>query len=329
MRAAILQRIKYLKDTEVTRTLPYSGEVLVNVGGKVSAYDHIAAAKVSFLSQTLIYSGRPVVRVGDWVKGGDCLAKSGFFTKKTSLTAPFAGSIISINLLKHEMLLESPKRDFFLVAGLAGDVSAINQETKSVTLKTDGILLRGVAGLGSGFGELTAVANLGDEASCGKVVFTDFLDQILLAKARTLGVAAIIAGGTDWETYLAARAIPNFGLVLIGGFGHLPILPDIMKIIKKSVGKFVAVYGDTGTVFMPTIDPVEIESTSDDLMADLAVNARVKVYAWPHFGEQATVIELLSSEFRFDSGVLASAVKVRFTSNEEMIVPVESVGILV
>ena len=330
MKVPVLQIIKYQPKAIISRPFPYKGEILVKIGDTVTPITQLASAKVSFLTQTFKFSGRLKVKENDWVKGGQILSLGGFFGGD-DVVAPFAGIITNIDEKIRQFTLSSPPRDFFLVAGCDGTISQIVNDSE-IKIKAKATSIRGVIGVHTASGELILENRMKEEESVGKVILVKFLNKVLLTKAKTLGVAGIITGALDWETFLEMRATKHLGLLVLNGFGAtaVPNQNDaIFRLLEEQVGKFVVVSGSHLEVLVIGATSNRIE-LNPPLMAELTEGACVKIFGWPYFNAVGTVLEILPSDFTFDSELIAPAVRVKLASNgKEIVVPIETLGVLV
>jgi|GEM_PF-2679602 len=329
MKVPVLSVIKYSQKITLTRHFPHNGQILVKVGEVVTPITRLAAAKVSFLRQDLSFDGRLLVKTADWVKGGQVLSKTGFFGGE-NLIAPFAGVVETINVQDQTLTLASPPRDFFLVAGCEGQIMEI-LEGNLIKIQTDATTVRGVLGLNNGFGELILDTQMKEEESVGKIILTKYLNKVLFSKAKTLGVAGIIAGSLDWENFLEIRRLA-IGLVILEGFG-VTVSEDqnnsAFKVLESKLGKFVALEGQNSEVLVPEL-PSRDKPAVLPLLAELTAGAYVKIFGWPYFNAVGTVTEVLSGGHTFDSGLTAPAARVKLLSNsKEVVVPIETLGVLV
>lgn len=296
------------------RILPVKGEILVNVGQKVS-FDTIigrcyleGAPYVVKLSELLGVDPEDIeryvtVRVGDKVKQGDIIAKYSALLGliKRIITAPATGVIESISSVTGHMIIREPPRVIELTAYIKGVVEEV-VPGESVVIGTPAAYVQGIIGFG---GETHGEIVMGvskpnevldeskiSEAHAGKIVIGGSLVTYeALVKARKVGVRGIVVGGakiTDVERILGYRigvAITGrenigFTLILTEGFGNLPMSERAFEIFRSNEGREAALNGATqvraGVIRPEVIIPLP-ESVSREESIEILGEGRMKI----------------------------------------------------
>ncbi len=333
------------------RRLPIAGTVTVRVNERVQAQDVIAEAELAprhyflnlsrGLGVSVAQTGRHLVRQkGDRVDAGDVIAGPVGLARRT-VRAPADGVIAG--LTRGRVLFQARGRTFELRAGFPGIVVSTDG-VRTVILETTGALLQAVWGNGKqDFGVLRLVAD--DPASKlrtrsldlqlrGAVVVAGLCDNPApLHQATELSVRGIVLGGMSSELIPVARRLP-YPVIVMEGFGDLPISPPIFHLLKENAGRDVALEGrppeayeaQRPEVIIPL--PASREAKLPDQLIPLAPGLRVRALRGPQQGAVGVVQEILENAFGYPSGILARSAIVDLEGTGLVTLPLANLEIL-
>jgi len=299
------------------RALPFPGEVLLEVGDRVEtdtvvaraagrgALHAVNAARALDILPAEV-PGALLVAVGDRVETGQPLARTrglwGFLA--SVCRAPVAGTVAAVSAHTGRILLEEPAQDVEVRAFLPGIVTAVEPE-RGVTVSGRAARAAGVFGVGDERGGplLAVVGRPGasleaaqlDADVAGKVLLGGAtVSAQALARAAALGACGVITGGihdldlAGWlgqEIVLAdTTAVPApLTLVVIGGFGRVPMDDATFSLLQGHAGRHVCLVGRTrvraGAERPEVIVPLGVEQ-GEPVRAErplvLAVGSRVQ-----------------------------------------------------
>ncbi len=333
------------------RKLPSPGAISVQLNQRVMAQDVIAEMEPTpthrfiDLADALGTTEREALRhlrrePGDRVEKGDLIAGPVGVMRRT-VRAPSRGRIVA--LMGAKLLFERYADPIPVRAGFPGTVVSTDG-VQMVAIETVGALVQCVWGNEKrDFGVMRIVG-----ASPRESLMTDKLDIELrgavlvagvcdhpapLQQARELAVRGIILGSMSSELIPIAREMP-YPIVVIEGFGQIPIDRPTYDLLISNQGREVAVDGTVSTPYdaqrpeviipLPVSNPVDMP---EELIA-LAPGVRVRVIAAPYMGEVGVVQEMLPHAVGYASGILARSAKVELPSVGTVAIPLANLEVL-
>ena len=209
-----------------------------------------------------------IKKEGDPVQKDDVIAENKPFIKflKTDVRSPVQGTIDTVSTVTGQVLLHEPPRKLELLAYIDGAVADVHP-LQGVTIETACTLVQGIFGVGGEtWGELQmGVASPEEALTPDKlrpdmkgniVVGGSFLDADTLARAREIGVAALVIGGIHdkdlrallgYDLGVAITGTEKIGITLIltEGFGTIPMAAKTFALLSKHQGQKASVSGAT------------------------------------------------------------------------------------
>ena len=298
------RKIKYRNNLLLERPLPSVGYLTTQVGDLVQPFTKLGMTKVSY--QKLLLGQELKLRRGKkegayFYTGEKIGAVSG-----TKIAAPFNGYLQKEG---DQYILKQEERDYWLLAGVWGEVVGIVKDT-SVLLSTQAIDLRMVISTFENFsGELLVFPNPGEglimeylenlsKSLQGKVVYIgDFLSLKVLKRASELGVRGVLAGGTDVSTYSNAKKLGIY-VGLFVGFGNVSVPSTTFDIIKNVSNRFVFIEKDAQLLRIPVpekFDPKVVKSQERSVIKLAKKGLQVLVLQKPNFGRIGIVDKVSES----------------------------------
>ena len=280
------------------RRLPLKGDVVVNVGDKVSADDIVARTELPGDVETLNLAGKLGVlpnelkhfmkkKEGDPIEKGEIIAEtSGFFGWfKNEIKSPIKGTVETISDITGQLILRAPPTPVEIDAYMDGRVVDIILN-EGVVVESKVTFIQGIFGIG---GEARGIiepivnnpkdiieAELIDEGHRGKVlVGGSYVTKEALLKAVQVGAIGIVVGGIGdevlkeflgYEIGVAITGNENKGITLIitEGFGKMNMSPAAFRLLCKHVGDRASINGATqiraGVLRPEVIVPLEESS---------------------------------------------------------------------
>ncbi len=352
------------------RLLPTDGEVLLDVGDRVHADTVVARARGQGAMVTVNVASaldlRPsevaaamVRAVGDHVVAGEVIARThGLWGWLGSLChAPLAGTIAAVSQHTGQVLIETPAAPLEVRAYLPGIVAEVVPR-RGVAVTGWGALVPGVFGVGAECaGELVLAVRRPDAVLTGELVGADHAGQILVAgalvtgdaltRAADAGARGVIAGGvpaadlTDWlgcELTVAdtTEVAAPLTLVVLGGFGRLPLDRRVFALLAASEGRQACLSGVTrvraGAVRPEVIIPLTSSpaggAAGAEVTAALAVGCRVLIVREPWFGRRGRVARLPRDPQALDNEARCLVAEVDLDEGRTVQVPRANVEIM-
>ena len=262
-----------------SRILPLDGEVLVEVGQKVTPEVVVARTELpgeAFLENVAARLGLPPEEVpdcmikaeGDHVKEGEIMAtaKSFFGLFKSVAKASKTGTIESINKTTGQILLRGAPLPVEVKAYLRGKVVKVEPQQGCI-VETQGAFIQGIFGVGGETnGELMMACDSPDqnltqdlitEQMAGKVIVGgNLVTANALRKAIAHKVAGVVVGGfndKDLKEFLghdigvAITGQEQLGITLVitEGFGEIEMAARTFELLKSHVGELCCINGAT------------------------------------------------------------------------------------
>lgn len=364
-------QIKAQTRYRVTRTLPIPGKILVQQGQRVTADQIVArthqpgdlfplnAANLLGIAPGDLPAAMQL-QVGDEVQQGELLAISqgifGYFRQQ--LIAPAAGTLESISNVTGQVIVRGPLEPVQVSAFVAGNVVEVLPES-GVVIETQAAFLQGIFGIGGEQqGPLRIVTSnshtdltpdlLNSDCRGAVVVAGRRIHGAAVARAKELGVRAIIAGGIDdqdlkevlgYDLGVAITGSESIGLTIIitEGFGQIAMAERTFSLLKSLVGELASVNGATQIragvlrpeIVIPLSNAVPVSETVAHVGGGtLAPGVQVRLIRDPWFGELGVVSALPVEPQELESGSKARVLEVQCESGQTVVVPRANVEIV-
>ena len=337
------------------RRLPIQGQVLVHVGDAVAPQDVVAHTELPGNVQAVNLASRLGVEpsqvpqalarpLGAEVRRDEELATaSGLFgLGRRSVLSPCDGVLESVSPVTGQVLVREPPIPVEVSAYVRGCVVK-ELPGEGVVVEARGALLQGIFGVGgetwgalalavdSPEAELTA-GRLRGEHRGHVVVGGACASYDALARARELGVAAVVVGGIDdvvlrqllgRDLGVAITGTEDLGLslVLTEGFGRLPMSDRAWSLLAARSGRLASVSGATqiraGVVRPEVLIPEgqgagPATAPEEEVGTGLDVGSAVRLIRAPGFGRIGRVVELPREPRRLETEALVRVVLVTF-----------------
>ncbi len=261
------------------RRLPLKGQVLVNIGDKVTSDTIVARTDIPGIIQTVkvaetlgIEPGEAIaalqVKEGDEVVAGQMFAetKSFFGLLRSECKTPYAGVIELISPTTGHVGVRLPSKPVEISAYIDGTIADVIED-EGVIVETYGALVQGIFGVGGEqMGRLTVAVESSDDVitedhitdrHAGAVIVGGCgIDLEALRKASDVGAVGVVVGAivdTDLVEYLGhdiGVAITGHEpisttLILTEGFGSIAMAARTFNLLKTLEGRSVSINGAT------------------------------------------------------------------------------------
>jgi hypothetical protein len=336
------------------RLLPVPGRVVVRKGQRVSPKDVVAEANLAPEHIVLdLVRGLNVSpeqadaliarRAGEEVGEGDVIAERSIWMgiSRRNVRAPHSGKIVVAG--EGQVLLEVDSKPGELLAGLSGVVVELISE-RGVVIETIGAWIQAVWGNGRiDYGLLNVRLDSPEEMFTrerldinlrGSVILGGHCqDKEVLTSAEDLPVRGMILSSMDSALIPTALKV-NYPILVIEGFGQLPMNPLAFQLLATSERREVALnaeYWDKYTNSRPEIVITLPADGTPPLPPDmdfLAPGQQVRVVAPPYKGEIGTIMAIRSGLVNLPSGLRTQAARVRLESGDEVILPLANLEII-
>ncbi len=357
----------------VRRVLPVAGEVLASVGERVTAKQPIARALLDGdITPIHVANGLGLnavevpsallVQVGDRIEKGQVIARSkGIFGfGKKEFAAPESGTIESISGTTGQLMVRGAALPVEVLAFVDGEVVAVH-DGEGVTIQCDVALVQGIFGIGGeAFGDIRFAGTRASDTLEAASIHAAFKGAVLVgggrvtaeavARAREVGVSAIITGGIDdadlkdilgYDLGVAITGSERIGLTLVitEGFGDIAMAQRTYELLRSLEGRAASVNGATqirAGVMRPEIivarstDEVHVQfarAASTEAGA-LEVGTSVRLIRDPNFGRIGAVEALPTEAAILGSGSKARVVRVKIEGGASVVVPRANVELI-
>ena len=300
-------------------------------------------------------------REGDTIGEGEVIARTrgifGLF--QSERRAPVGGTIESVSSVTGQVIVRGEPVPLELEAYLAGRVVRII-DGEGCVIEADATLVEGILGIGGEtHGRLRlASARAGEDLTEGAIQ-PDMEGAVVggggrvttpaLARAREIGVSALIVGGIDdadlrkflgYDLGVAITGSENAGLTLVltEGFGDIAMADRTFALLKAREGAQAAVNGATQIragvmrpeIVIPFPDQQELPSTDPaaESSDDLDIGGQVRIVREPYFGRIGRVTALPRELQVIESEAKARVVEVQLASGEGVIIPRANVELI-
>lgn len=333
------------------RMLPVPGRVLARVGEQVGPEDVVAEAQarprhllldVAEMLELPRNKAEEVIRCkpGQIVSEDEVLAGPvGLF--RQTVRAPQHARVVVVGDGKILLQLETPPLE--LRAAFPGEVVEV-REGWGVVIENTGALIQGVWGnerpaqmgllqvLASGPDQPLTLEHL-DISLRGQIAFAAHCGEAaVLDMAEEIGVQGLILGSMSAALLSRARRV-RFPLVVLEGFGPLPVDEKAFQLLSSLQNREVVVYAAAGgldreqpEVFAPAMAGREVELPA--LVEYWRPGVTVRLFGGPHMGRTGELVRLLPGLTPMPSGVRVPAALVRLADQEQVAVPLSNLQIL-
>jgi hypothetical protein len=331
------------------RLMPAGGKIIARRGQLVRPLDVVAEAMIR-PEHILLDIGRGLGlgpkeadhyiqrRAGDEVGEGDVIAGPVGIGRRV-VRAPFNVVVAG----EGQVLLELEGKFSELKAGYTGVVADIIGD-RGVVIETVGSLIQGVWGNGKiNFGVLNILAHSPDERITlkmmevnlpGSVIVAGYCeDEKVLRTADELPVGGMILASMDSTMVPVALGV-NYPILLVEGFGNLPMNQEAFKVLTSSAMQEVAVNAETwdrigntrpeAVVVVPEGSNPEIPTE----LASFAIGQTVRVISSPYKSKVGTLTNLAQGYSLLPSGLRAQTAEVRLPNAETIKVPLSNLEII-
>ena len=330
-----------------TFTLPYSGTVLVRIGQEVAAGDPIAEVRMPARYQVFDvvnnfkinprHIDRYIERlVGEPVKAGDIIAqKSGIIGR--IFRASEDGMVVAIR--DGKITLALGEKVVQVLAAFPGTVVEIISEQGAV-IATQGALLQGI--WGNGLNVSAVLTRWGEEAEAekadgfaGKILAVDHCASRAQLNRYMAQQPAGMVFGSVLPQVLPELEQADIPMMVLVGFGELPLDPISLQMLKQMQGQMVALNANPPDPLEGThpelILPGRAQFTEELFPAEelLKVGRRVRLLGKPYAGSVGTVIELPEQPEMFASGLVMEAVVVQREDEQVIRVPRANIVVII
>jgi hypothetical protein len=350
--------------------LPLPGKVLVGVGELVRADQPVARAElpgkvfpVNLANQLSIAPDEIkdylIRKEGDAVQKDEILAENKPLIKwfKTEIRSPITGTIESLSMVTGQVLLREPPRVLNVPAYIDGTVVETLPQ-QGVVVESACSLVQGIFGIGGETsGEITVSVKHAEEpltpgqltsAMKGKVVVGgSFLSSETMAKAKEIGVAALVVGGIhdkdlrallgyDLGVAITGTEQVGFTLILTEGFGTIPMAMKTFKLLSAHAGQKASVSGATqiraGVIRPEIIVPRgadHVAATADRREREgIRLGDPVRIIRDPLFGRIGEVSALPSDLTKIPTESEVRVLEVKFSDGSRAVIPRTNIEVI-
>lgn len=333
------------------RQLLVNGRVLVRRGQPVSPVDVVAEAVLTpqhmLLDVARGLDMQPAqadkllqVKAGDEVGEGDILAGRLGMGRRV-VRAPYPGRVMVAG--DGQILLQLDGQPNALKAGYPGVVVDLIDE-RGVVIESTGALIQGMWGNGKiNYGLLSVqavtpdtvlTAEQLDVSQRGMVIFGAICaDERVLRAAEELPARGLILASMDSALVPLALSM-KYPIVLIEGFGRLPLDPLAFKLLSTCERREVAVNAEAWDSLSGTRPELVLSMPAQSYHEPLIDSAAftpgqtVRLTSHPYMGLVGTLVALHAGLSHLPSGLHAAAADVRLESGEVILIPLANLEVL-
>ncbi len=303
-----------LARVQITRTLPYEGNILVRIGDAVQPTQIIGEAippadfRIVDVARALEVSAEQVgkylqVKRGQEISTGDVLAAKGFLSSRVC-KSPIDGRVLAIG--RGRLLLEERTSVLRVSALVPGHIVDVHPGHVAI-VETVGGYIEAAWGNGrESYGTLRPMTRAPDhpiravhiDASCqgALLIGGTIADEETIQQAISVQALGLIVGSVS-PMLLSAAEHAMLPILATEGIGTTPMAEAVFKLLTSLEGRGAAVDGDIGqrwerrypfvVVPMPT-------RAAQPLNCDrpLAIGDLIRILRGPHRGHSATVTRL-------------------------------------
>ena len=357
------------------RILPIAGEVRVSVGDVVEAGTVVAETFMEGdafpIKAANLLSANPkdlpglmLVKPGDTVRRDQPIARSkGIFgMMRVEAKSSADGTVESVSDSSGMVIVRGPRQPIAVRAYVSGRVVEVIPGEGAV-VEAQASLVQGIFGVGGEVHGPVAVACASgteeldaddiDESMNGHVVVGGArMTAAAIAKARSVGAAAIVSGGIDDQDLrdvlghdigVAVTGSERLGITLIvtEGFGDIAMATRTFELLASHRGRVASVNGATqiraGVLRPEVVVPLGGTAAASGGHAAVAggatagvleVGTPVRVIRDPHFGVLGTVAALPEQPAVLGSGSKARVLEVATVTGQRIMVPRANVELI-
>ena len=355
------------------RLLPIPGTVTVKTGDQVKADMVVArtelAGKVHVVNVANLLGAAPdeirdylLKKEGESITRDEVIAESKPLIKwfRTEIRSPIAGKLESVSLITGQVLLREPPRALELLAYVDGTIVE-ELPGQGVTVECTASFVQGIFGIGGEtWGELAMAVRSPDErltpghlqpSMKGKIVVGgSFLGADTMAKAREIGIAALVIGGIhdkdlrellgyDLGVAITGTERIGFTLVITEGFGVIPMAAKTFALLAAHVDQKASISGATqiraGVIRPEIIIPKPAKSAADqptgkgaEERAGVQTGDQVRVIRDPLFGRIGNVKSLPSELRQIETESHVRVLEVGFADGSSTVIPRANVELI-
>jgi hypothetical protein len=352
------------------RLLPIPGTVTAKQGDAVTADSVIAwtelPGKVHSVNVANLLGIAPdeireylIRKDGEPVQKDEVIAENKPFIKflKTEVRSPIHGTVDTVSTVTGQVLLREPPRRLELLAYIDGTVVEAHPQ-QGVTVEASCTLVQGIFGVGGEtWGEIRMAVAAPDDALApdtltsgmkGKIVVAgSFLGADTLARAREVGVAALIVGGIHdkdlrallgYDLGVAITGTEKIGItvVLTEGFGTIPMAAKTFALLSRHQGQKASVSGATQIragvirpeIIIPAADRARAEAAAAAGRGGIQIGDQVRIIRDPLFGRIGQVSALPSDLRQIETESHVRVLEVGFPDKTRAVIPRANVEII-
>ncbi|MGB4748531.1 MAG: hypothetical protein WBH67_03670 [Bacillota bacterium] len=308
------------------------------------------------------------VKEGDFVNEGQIIAAASGPTRVDFVYAPMSGVVEKICTMSGTITISRVIKHVEVMAYLMGVVKSIIPHYGAV-VETVGSYIQGMFGIGYEVsGELMLLSDGPDQPLSEEGINDDVRGKILVGgsfasleaveKAREKGAVGLIVGGMDQKSMVSVLGQEmragitgyeesDLTIILLEGFGEIPMSQDAWNILSKNDGKVASINGTTqirAGVIRPEIiiaaddfdkalkDPsIEklpfiskeeyVESLPPVVFAEVQKGVRVRCTRPPYFGMWGVVEDVSPTPEKLESEIVTEIVTVKLDDGRVVKVP--------
>ncbi|MEC8560590.1 MAG: hypothetical protein VXY94_10995 [Planctomycetota bacterium] len=352
------------------RVLPIPGTLRVAAGDVVEADTIVAETfmdgDITPLNVANLLSAQPgdipqlmLKQEGDAVEKDEPIArnKGVFGMFKSECKAPASGTLETISKATGQVMIRGESIPVQVKAFLPGKVTEVLPE-EGVVIENQVTLIQGIFGVGGETSGPIAMAcdrhdqrleaSMVDESMQGAIVVGGArVTSEAIARAREVGVAAVVSGGIDdadlkdilgYDLGVAITGTERIGLTVIitEGFGDISMARRTHDLLKARSGDSASVNGATQIragvmrpeILIPVGDAGDSDSTGSTESGVLELGTPVRVIRDPHFGLIGTVASLPEAPQVLGSGSKSRVLEVSLETGEVVTVPRATVELI-
>lgn len=344
--------VHYLNQTNIrrTRVLPASGRMVVSPGQRVSAGDTIAEVPNptghffmdvrAALSVDTQSAGELIQRKkGERLAKGDILAETGG-TFSRVVRVPVDCLITEINA--GVVIMETCGEPILIKAGLPGFIRELQGET-GVIIESGGALIQGVWGNGkTDAGNVVILCETADQELTIRQLEASVRGSVAIGGFCVSGEVIRLAAEMELHGLILSSINPellplidnlNFPVMLIEGFGKIPMNPTAFAIFRELEKHDAAVnarHWDQITGERPEIlFSQQNQALQPPDVDEFAVGQNVHIKLPPFAGEVGTILGLIQGLTNLPNGLRAPAAELRKQNGETITVPLANLELIV
>lgn len=346
------------------RALPTAGNVQVALGDRVQgatviAFTHLDGDITPMKVASLLacppkdLPALMLKKVGEAVTAGEVIArtKGVFGMMKTEVKSTGIGTIESVSDSSGMVFLRGAPQPIEILAHVPGRVVEV-LPSEGAVIETSAALVQGIFGVGGeARGPIALACRAADEELHEDLIRPEMKGCVVIggarmtataiAKAKSLGVAAIVSGGMDdadlrdflgYDLGVAITGSEKCGLTLIltEGFGEIAMARRTFDLLAGHQGRECSVNGATqiraGVMRPEIVVPLDEANTSvietaQDSGGELSAGVVVRIIRDPHFGLIGAITALPEKPAMLDSGGKARVLEVALERGGVVTVP--------